>query len=260
MVSVTFFFSLVACSISFYSCLISHQKTKEKVVYQQAISSFSSTPVPLEDFVDVFNQFESKSRTEASINETLIATALARKSLTPRSVEWIISEGQCLDNLVPDVSTLKDAGRGAFAQRFIPKGTVVVPAPVIQIAEASELNMYDFDTNERIGTQLLINYCFIHPNKLLFCPQTNAILINHCSSRNLTSFGGDCDRYNSNQDETKRGPNAFVRWATSWDADTKINLNASLNELLNMTREGKRALTMEIIAFRDIHPGDEVST
>ena len=92
-----------------------------------------------------------------------IATALAKKQLIPRTIDWIMSEGKCLDNLVPNISTLQDAGKGAFAQRFIPKGSIVVPAPVLQIADASELNMYDFDTNERIATQLLMNYCFSHP-------------------------------------------------------------------------------------------------
>jgi len=193
------------------------------------------------------------------LNQSDIAMALARKSLIPRTVEWIVSEGKCLDHLVPDVSTLHDAGRGAFAQRFIPQGSMVVPAPVIQVAEASELNMYDFDTNERIGTQLLINYCFSHPGTmLLFCPQSNAILINHCSTRNLTSYGGDCDRYNTNADESQRGPNAIVRWATTWDPDTKTSLNLSVGDIYEETSEGKRVLTMEIIATRNINPGDEV--
>jgi len=209
----------------------------------------------VDDFKDILNQFDS-----VEYDEFDIATILAHKTLIPRSVEWIKSEGQCLDNLVPDISTLPDAGRGAFAQRFIPKGSLVVPAPVIQIAEASGLNMYDFETNARTGTQLVINYCFSHHNTtLLFCPQSNAILINHCSTRNFVSYGGDCRRYNKNEDETQRGPNAFVRWATSWNPDTEKYLNVPLKEILDKTRDGKRILTMEIIASRDIHPGDEVS-
>jgi hypothetical protein len=189
-----------------------------------------------------------------------IATALAKKQLIPRTIDWIMSEGKCLDNLVPNISTLQDAGKGAFAQRFIPKGSIVVPAPVLQIADASELNMYDFDTNELIGTQLLMNYCFSHPGTpLLFCPQTNAILINHCSNRSSSlSYGGDCDQYNSNQDLTLRGPNAYVRWATEWDPETEQSLNISLEDFHIKTQEGRRLLTMEIIASRNIYPGDEV--
>ena len=244
---------------------VSFLKIKDKIIAstKQIVSLFDeraaeSLPASLEDFVDVLNQFTNKSSSELS-DKYPIAMALAKKSLIPRSVEWIKSQGQCLDHLVPDASTLKDAGRGAFAQRFIPKGSIVVPAPVIQIAEASELNMYNLDTHERIGTQLLMNYCFAHPNTtLLFCPQTNAIVINHCSSRNLTFYGGDCERYNLNQDETQRGPNAFVRWATSWDPETEKYLKVPLNDILDKTREGMRVLSMEIIALRDIHPGDEV--
>jgi hypothetical protein len=223
-------------------------------LFQERVAE--SLPSSLEDFADVLNQFFSNP---SEHDEADIATALARKTLIPRTVEWIVSAGKCLDHLVPDISTLHDAGRGAFAQRFIPKGSMVVPAPVIQVAEASELNMYDLDTNERIGTQLLINYCFSHSGTtLLLCPQSNAILINHCSNRNLTSYGGDCDRYNANKDETQRGPNAIVRWASSWSPDTEKYLNSSLEEIFDKTREGKRVLTIEVIALRDIHPGDEV--
>ena len=219
-----------------------------------------SLPASLEDFAEILQQFSSKSSSSHSeTHNPDIAMALARKSLIPRTVDWIVSQGKCLDNLIPEVSTLHDAGRGAFAQRFISKGSMVVPAPVIQITDASELYMFDFDTNERVGTQLLLNYCFSHPgDTLLLCPQSNAILINHCSNRRLTAYGGDCDRYNRNDDDTLRGPNAYVRWASSWDPETGKSLKMSLEEINEKTREGKRVLTMEIIASRDIFPGDEV--
>ena len=59
--------------------------------------------------------------------------------------------------------------------------------------------------------QMLVNYCFSHPDVgMLLCPQSNAILINHCSTRK--SFGGDCEKYNEKEEESKRGPNAKVRW------------------------------------------------
>ena len=208
-------------------------------------------PSSLNDFTDMLNKQDPTSD---------IATALAKKSLIPRTVDWIRSEGVCVDNLIPDVSTLHDAGQGAFAQRLIPQGSIVVPAPVIQIIDAAELNMYDFDTDELIGTQLLINYCFAHPGTtLLLCPQTNAILINHCSSRRLAlAYGGDCDRYNSHDDVSFRGPNAYVRWASEWDPDTDTSLSMSWEDFYEKTKEGKRLLSMDIIASRDIFPGDEV--
>ena len=247
--------------IFFSSKQFSFNKEKFISYTQNVVALFddrvaSSLPSSLIGLKDVLNQLSSNAD---DYDESHIGTILAHKTLIPRTVDWITSEGKCLDNLVPDISTLHDAGRGAFAQRFIPKGSMVVPVPLVQIAEASGLNMYDSVTHERIGTQLLINYCFSHQGTtLLFCPQTNAVLINHCSARSSASYGGDCQRYNENQDDNQRGPNAYIRWATSWTNDTEKYLHSSLDEILDITRERKRIMSMEVIASRDIEPGDEV--
>ena len=220
-----------------------------------------------------------------SLNQTKsdAAKILAKTTVTLRTVEWILSHGICLDHIVPALSTLPHAGRGAFARRFIPKGSVISPAPLLQVPSFQELFMYNLKTTSEgklinrslnvdaatsstskkegdehwIGAQLLINYCFSHfETPLLLCPQSNAVLVNHCSVRK--SYGGDCARYNSDLDETKRGPNAMVRWATTWDPDTQDWLKLSLKEIETMTQEGKRGLSLEYIATRDILPGDEV--
>ena len=156
-----------------------------------------------------------------------IALNLAHNTLIPRTLDWIRNEGQCLDNLIPGLSTIPDAGRGGFAQRFIPKDSMVVPAPLLQIMNRDSLFMYDLILDEKTGKmkkdtsqtshpkptsqQMLVNYCFSHPDvDILLCPQSNAILINHCSTRK--SYGGDCETYNEEEEESKRGPNAKVRW------------------------------------------------
>jgi len=211
------------------------------------------------------------------------AKLLAKTTILPRSIEWITSHGMCLDNIISKPSTLPHAGRGAFAQRFIPKGSVIVPVPLLQVPRYHELFMYNlkkksdgtlisrslsledatsFITKTEgdehwMGTQILVNYCFSHfETPILLCPQTSAILVNHCSTR--TSYGGDCERYNNNMDDTKRGPNAMVRWATSWDPSTQEWLKLSLKEIETKTKDGKRGLSMEFVATRDIYPGDEI--
>ena len=211
------------------------------------------------------------------------AKLLAKTTVTPRTIEWITSHGVCLDHIVSKTSTLPHAGRGAFAQRLIPKGSVIVPVPLLQVPNFHELFMYDlkaavdgtlasrslpvedatsFASKENgdehwIGAQMLMNYCFSHfETPLLLCPQTSAILVNHCSTR--TSYGGDCARYNSHVDESQRGPNAMVRWATTWDPDTEEWLKLSFQDIETKTLEGKRGLSMEYVATRDIFPGDEV--
>lgn len=60
-----------------------------------------------------------------------------------RSLEWLEEHGQCMDNIKPGNSKIPNAGRGAFATRFIPKGGLVSPAPLIHIKDKQELVMYD---------------------------------------------------------------------------------------------------------------------
>jgi len=197
-----------------------------------------------------------------------IALNLAHNVLIPRTLDWIRNEGQCLDNLIPGFSTIPDAGRGGFAQRFIPKDSMVVPAPLLQIMNRDSLLMYDLILDEKTGKmkkdtshlkptsqQMLVNYCFSHPNiNITLCPQSNAILINHCSTRK--SYGGDC--------ESKRGPNAKIRWTgdagrKSWDPKTQDWLKMNIGNIATLTNRAKeRGLSFDIIASRDILPGEEV--
>ena len=207
-----------------------------------------------------------------------IASNLAYQNLIPRTLDWIQHEGNCLDNLIPGLSTLPDAGRGGFAQRFIPKYSMVVPSPLIQIIDRDTLLMYDLKIDEKTrkmkkdnsqgnnqqstGQQMLINYCFSHPNiNITLCPQSNAVLLNHCSIRK--SYGGDCEKYNKNEGG-KRGPNAKIRWAgddgrESWDPNTQNWLKMTMTQIKDLTYSTKRGLSFDIIATRDISPGEEVS-
>jgi hypothetical protein len=135
-------------------------------------------------------------------NKNLV-TALARKmSIEHRTLEWIRSNGLCVDHLVTRKSLLPQAGHGGFAQRRIRKGELVVPAPMLHIADKDVLNIYDED-DKQVGQQLLLNYCLGHPeSSLLLCPLTNAILINHCSQRRK-----QCG---------SKGPNAEYQWSSGW--------------------------------------------
>jgi hypothetical protein len=105
------------------------------------------------------------------------------------------------------------------------------------------LMMADRETHETSTMQLLLNYCFGHSQStLLLCPLTNAILINHCSTRNPNVA-------------CPHGPNAKVQWASSWDKTNGEWLQMTFEELRN---QKSRGLSMEIVAIRDINVGDEV--
>ena len=55
-----------------------------------------------------------------------------------------------------------------------------------------------------------------------------------------------------------RGANAEIRWANDWDSNTKDWLKLSIGEIKKQVQKGGRGLSLEVIAKRDIYPGDEV--
>lgn len=168
---------------------------------------------------------------------------------TARTPEWIRSHGMCLEHLVPAPSRMPHAGRGGMAQHRIGRGELVVPAPLLHILDRRVLRI-DYDPEDphessRNPVQLLLNYCLGHPETpLLLCPNTNAILLNHCSTRHA-QFRKHCPQ----------GPNAAFRWASGWDAHSATWQRMTLDEL---AQRGDRGLAMEVVASRPIAPGEEV--
>jgi len=202
----------------------------------------------------------TKAEYEAIIQDTLdnYPNVIAKKSIINRNVKWIQDNGLCLDNILPGKSTLPQVGQGAFASRILAEGSMISPVLLLQIPNSDSLLMYDVmrdkESNELeigdepIGKQLITNYCFGHKDsKLLLCPQSNAILINHCSSRK--NGGNYCGA---------KGPNAKIRWASGWDPDTSTWLNMSLKEIERATVKNQRGLSFEVIATRDIKEGEEI--
>ena len=187
-----------------------------------------------------------------------IKELLARETIEEHSIDWIKENGMCLDLIRPGKSTIPGAGKGAFSQGFIVEGALISPAPLLNIKDKILMRMhdlYDEETEELedldgqpvVGIQLLFNYCFSHvESPLMLCPQTNMILMNHCSTRKPSK--GHC----------KNGPNAKVQWGTSWDADTSEWLKMSYEDVVKMTSEQRRGLSLEVIATKNIYPGEEV--
>jgi hypothetical protein len=119
-------------------------------------------------------------------------TAYQDYNRSVKDLKWLEEHGQCMDNIKVGRSTIPDAGRGAFATRYIPSGGLVSPAPLVHIEEIDNMVMfmehvYNEDNNlvpNRRGEytwQLILNYCFAHhQSKLLLCPYgLLSSLINH---------------------------------------------------------------------------------
>ena len=146
---------------------------------------------------------------------------------------------QCIcSNIVPGNSTILHAGRGAFATRFIPKGGLVAPAPVIHFADKTALNMYNetrtikgkiIKKNEQLTTQLIHNYMFGHPNSsvVLFPYSSNVAYINHHS----TEF------------------NAKLQWASDFEAHNQDWLYKDVTFLEQQWKAGENDFTSACLPF-----------
>lgn len=159
-----------------------------------------------------------------------------------RSLEWLDTHGQCLDNLRPDVSTIQQAGRGAFATRRIRQGDVIAPVPVVHIRR-HDMEIRDADDWDNPhaeiwndGTQLLLNYCYGHAeSSLLLFPYSPVVnYVNH---------------HHNNS-------NAELRWSSHFPKHHRADWFQRTPDELET--EDHAGLILELVATRDIAAGEEV--
>jgi len=167
---------------------------------------------------------------------------------TVRDEAHMKAHGRCLDNIMAGPSTLPQAGRGAFATRFLPKNSIITGSPLLIVAKRSHLYMYgskNYETNPRneicntsdfIGHQLLLNYCMGNSESpLLLCP-----------------YGSTVNYINHNQTR------ANVR--LQWPEHGVMSHNVSYLDL-NLTQMDQNETTnlaIDYVAVRDIEPGEEL--
>lgn len=166
-----------------------------------------------------------------------------RKPESTVSPHWLKRNGVCIDNLRVGPSTIKQAGRGAFAKRLLARGSVIAPT-TLAVIKRDDLIIFEADEaathyekvlnkNKVLGHELILNYCFGHPDSpLLFLPLSPVVnFINHNSME----------------------PNAEIRWPS----DPKLKdgwMNLHPLEMIDIS--GKPMI--EIVALRDIKPDEEV--
>lgn len=147
-----------------------------------------------------------------------------------RSDQWLAENGSCASNLRIGSSIIPQAGKGAFAVRYVQKGAIIGSAPLLQL-DRKILN----DNRTGRMTQLLLNYCFSHANSsILFIPYTPAVqAINHDGKK----------------------PNAKIQWSTM-----KLNKVDWLKENLDEIKSKKVAgLIIDFVATKNILVGEEVT-
>lgn len=170
-----------------------------------------------------------------------------RNSDLVKSPAWLNKYGLCVDNIRSGPSTVKDAGRGAFASRNLKLGATIVPVPMVPIANEDVMEMYTifeddnelkYDRDKSLGKQQIFNYCFGHPeSSVLLMPVGPMVTyINHAP--------------------TGLGANAYLRWSEHpyiYNDEELLDLHP---EQLAVTENPN--LVMELIAIIPIAEGDEI--
>lgn len=162
-----------------------------------------------------------------------------------KTEKWLKKNGVCVDNLESKTSTIPEAGRGAFATRNLKEGSIIAPAPLIQIANDKVLDMFEIkgrkmkeqNKAEPRGQQIVLNYCLGHRHSsALFLPVSPIVnQINHAPSDKA---------------------NAVMRWSAHEKWGTAMDmLDVKVKDLSKYSALG---LIMEIVALRDIKEGEEI--
>jgi len=169
-------------------------------------------------------------------------------SATKRTMDWLQTNGLCMDNIQAGPSTIPNVGRGAFATRDIPSGGLIAPVPLLHIPDKAALLMYPVgqahgklvkldDTVQ--GEQLVMNYVYGHPEStMVFFPAGSIV--------NFINHHDDADKVN-----------AVMKWSEhpmhhkDWfDVDPK--------EFVASTTYQRTGLLMEIVTTRKIEAGEEI--
>eukprot|EP00978_Attheya_sp_CCMP212_P025674 scaffold83052_cov59-Attheya_sp.AAC.1 len=167
--------------------------------------------------------------------------------------------GVCLDQLSVKPSTQKGVGRGAFAKRAVELGEVVATTPVLHLHRHSLHvfaqsiqppeqqivpinNPYDIEyTNQVVGDQLLLNYCFgdSKDSNLLLLPYAPGVnFINHA--------------------HPPHEANARIQWSTAFNETSYLRHMPAREFYDTPVEEWKGTLVLEFVATRNIEPGDEI--
>lgn len=178
-----------------------------------------------------------------AMNKSVLEMRKKKHRVAP---EWLQENGRCMDNMRVSKSTIPQAGRGAFATRFLSKGSVVAPVPLLHLPHDDRMKMYKLekskgrtvvkDRENSTGTQLLTNYCYGHPkSSLLLLPYgVMTAAINHNQTQaNLRMQWGDPKK-------TGHHPEWF---------DLPI---------MSLIKQPTAGLAMELVATRDIEPDEEL--
>ncbi len=218
------------CTCHHIECLVGHilssacrslqleSPRKERIV--------SLLPKTLDEIQSLFAVAGAISRQFDEVVNPL-SFALAKTTVKSRETAWIINNGVCLDSIFTSESSLPLAGNGAKSKYLIHQGDIIAPMPLLHISDQSLLTTYQahvngqtiaHDLNEKVGAQLLLNYCFSHKNStMLLCATTNAIFANNCGNDDIQCY-----------------PNAKFQWSNN--TMNKMWLKKSIDDIIEVRK------------------------
>jgi hypothetical protein len=153
----------------------------------------------------------------------------------PRSVDWLQSNGYCMDTLSIRKSSIPHAGRGTFAKSSFQADETILPLPLVQMKRNA---VHIIQKEEVHSHQLILNYCFGHKDSSL-------LLYPYSSSSNFINHGG-------------KDANAKLIWAENdlTGFHKKYWLSISTDTIIEQKQTG---LLMLLVATRDIAEDEEVT-
>jgi hypothetical protein len=163
-----------------------------------------------------------------------------------RTMDWLDTYGYCQDHLRPGLSSIRQAGWGAFASRDMPAGTIVGYSPLIHMGVHGR-DVYwvtypgaadPIQGKPKRRYDLILNYSFGHKNSTVL----------------LTPYGGMVNYINH---QPKGKANVKIRWPDrELVAHKPWWLDREPGQLRDTTE--KIGLSFEYVALRDIKEGEEV--
>ena len=218
-----------------------------------------------------YHPSEEENENEDSGDETV---NIDPDKLPVKPLSWLSQNGVCVSSGLLKVgsSPIKYAGRGVFATTIIREGIIITTSPLLAMRREDftiyksnpkeELVRDIIDKTKAIGTELLYNYAFTHPNSPLYLIPSGPLV-------NYINHGG---RENANVEIRwpKNGSNTakLFEWTYNqkhgnhYDNDFETKTFDNPNPWLKdhpidvMERSGKLAL--DYVALRDIKAGDEI--
>jgi hypothetical protein len=256
-----------------------------------------------EIWMDRFGRFKEaakKKKTEEKKEETEMLTTQNDDDSNEEekykiNIDQLFQHGSCLDNIYPIHSSKYGYGRGALSSRYLVKGSIVAPVPVLPVPrdELRYLRVKEWKRVEKFRIkrrkkkeeeessggggggggedddelvlppdmkwrdQLLLNYCYGHEESsvLLFPYGLFVNYINHAPS----SY--------DDSESSKGGPvaNVKLRWSERLMNTTSSSSNNNNSDLRTLSPKQlwehstrPDGLILELVATRDIQPDEEI--